>query len=177
MEKQSKVLEKHIHSLMVLHLEEHCPLCDSQWGFRQGCSTVTALISNDNKWLESLESGKEICPVFLDYKKAFDCVPHCPLLSELKRCGLHDGLLLWLMNYLSQRKQQVVVDGAMSAKTLVVSRVPQGSVLGPLLFLIYIDEVTKLELSPQTELVLYADDFLIYKPITELDDLLPCSPI
>ena len=132
-------------------------------GFREGRSTVTALISTTHRWFEMLESGKEICAVFLDYKKAFDSVPHCPLLSKLKTSGLHDGLLLWLTDNLTQRKQQVVVDGAMSAQTLVISGVPQGSVLGPLLSSIYINEVLELHLLSQTEHVLYADNLLIYK--------------
>lgn len=73
-----KYWKKHIYGLIVCHLEEFCPLSDSQWGFRPGRSTVAALLSTTHDWFQLLESGKDICAVFLDYRKAFDSVCHTP---------------------------------------------------------------------------------------------------
>ena len=165
----SKVLERHIYSLIACHLEQFHPLSNTRWGFRAGHSTVIALLSTIHQWLQLLESGKEICAVFLDYKKVFDSVPHELLVSRLQNLGLHCNLLSWITDYLTQRKQ-VVVDGTSSSQVLVSSGVPQGSVLGPLLFSIYIDDITRITLSPRSNIVLYADDVLLYRIITCLED-------
>ena len=77
------MLEKHIHSLILSHLKDFHPLSDCQWGFRPGHSTVTALLSTIHEWLQLLEAGMDICAVFLDYRKAFDSVPHAPLIGKL----------------------------------------------------------------------------------------------
>ena len=110
--------------------------------------------------------------VFLDYRKAFDSVPHAPLISKLVDIGLHSNLLAWVTDYLTNRFQQVVVDGAFSHPAHVTSGVPQGSVLGPLLFSIYINSIAEVPLSPQSSRVLYADDTLLYQPISHPDDFL-----
>ena len=107
----------------------------------------------------------EVCATFFDIRKAFDTVPHRNLLSKLKSLHLHPAITRWICNCLTGRYQRVVVDGAIYQSIPVISGVPQGSVLGPLLFLIYIDSVSHLELSQGTKMVLYADDMLVYKDI------------
>ena len=111
-----------------------------------------------------------MCSVFFDLKKAFDTVPHSSLMQKLSTYGLDNNTLSWVCNYLTNRKQHVVVGGESSQDTTVLSGVPQGSVLGPLLFLIYIDDVSGLVLSAGSTLNLYADDMLLYKPVGRPED-------
>ena len=119
--------------------------------------------------MTGINEGIEICAVFFDLQKAFDTIPHHPLICKLEELGVDHYLLRWISNYLSERKQQVVVDGAISNKLSVISGVPRGSVLGPLLFLIYIDGVELVTLSDET-IVLYADDMVLYRPIYTYED-------
>ena len=102
--------------------------------------------------------------MFFDFKNAFDTVLHGKLMEKVSRIDFGPKTLSWLCSYLSGRKQYVMVNGEQSQATLVRSGVPQGSVLGPLLFLIYINNITELHCSEQSRLSLYADDILLYMP-------------
>ena len=121
-----------------------------------------------NDWHRILEQNVEVGTIFFDIKKAFDTVP---LLNKLSSMGLNSHILQWLGNYLHNRRQRVVVNGATSNSLPVLSGVPQGSILGPLLFLIYINDVFQIDLSLGARLVLYADDMLLYKPLGGSADL------
>ena len=94
-------------------------------------------------------------------------MPHRPLLNKL---DVNSHVLRWVADYLTSRSQCVVVDGDKSDKVQVLSGVPQGSVLGPLFFLIYIDEISSISLSPESGLGIYADDICIYRPISSCRD-------
>ena len=144
----SKLLEKHIYALLLQHIIENNLLSESQWGFTSGKSTVAALLSTFHNILQLLESGYD----------------------KLKEIGVNQHILQWITSYLYERKQNVVVDGASSVPVPVLSSVPQGSVLGPLLFLTYINQVTALNLSEGTHMAVYADDILLFKPITCTED-------
>jgi len=118
-----------------------------------------------------LGKHKKIAAVFLDVRKAFDSVPHHMLIKSLSSIGIQGSLLLWLQNYLTSRSQQVVLDGFSSDPVAVTSGIPQGSILGPLLFNIFMNCISTVPLSANCHLALYADDILIYKPIDNSTDL------
>ena len=107
---------------------------------------------------------------FFDFCKVFDKVPHRPLIDKLGNLGLDNHIIQWITSYLTERKQRVVLNGETSEAACVLSGVPQGSVLGPLLFLIYVDGVMNLPISGGSKLVLYADDILLYRPISSQED-------
>ena len=166
----SKLLEKHVYSIVSDHLADSQPLSDSQWGFRKGMSTITAVLSLTHEWLSLLDHNQEICCIFFDFKKAFDSIPHASLMAKLELLHLSPFILSWLDSYLTKRQQRVVINGVSSESITVVSGVPQGSVLGPLLFLIYIDSISQIQLSNDSKLVMYADDILLHKSINATDD-------
>ena len=97
----SKVLEKHVHMLILEHIMSYSSLSSMKWGFQQGKSTELALLSTINDWLSILERGQDIAAVFFDFKKAFDRVPHSALINKLQYIGLSQDLVLWIHNYLA----------------------------------------------------------------------------
>ena len=165
----SKVLERHIHSLIFSFITENSLISDCQWGFMPHRSTTSALCSITHNWLSAMNDGNEICSVFFDLRKAFDSVPHGPLLDRLLSYSLDPSLVAWIHGYLAGRTQTVVVGGEQSASLPVISGVPQGSVLGPLLFIIYVNDLTSV-ISPYSKLSMFADDIALYRSITAAAD-------
>ena len=131
---------------------------------------MCALLSVTHDWFAELECGREICAVFFDYRKAFDSVPHLPLLEKLENLHFNRSILEWVTDYLTGRFQNVVVNGKSPRLAPVISGVPQGSVLGPLLFLIYINDLSEISLCQGAKIPLYADDVLLYRTISSPDD-------
>ena len=161
----SKLLEKHITGLLQDHLSTYAPLSACQWGFTAGRSTTTALISFTHDIMEAVDKGHEVCSVFFDLSKAFDKVSHPVLIRKLADLSVSPVLIRWIYSYLSNRCQAVVLDGAQSVTLPVVSGVPQGSVLGPFLFLIYIDKVSS-SVTNGSKLAMYADDIVLYRSVS-----------
>ena len=106
------------------HLKLNYPLSAFQWGFLEGRSTVTALLHLTDQWFQALESGHDVCAVF-DFCKAFDSVPHLPLMAKIRALGLPENVTQWLNNYLADRFQGVVVNGLVSSEAAVLSNVPR----------------------------------------------------
>ena len=132
-----------------------------QSGFRPGDSTVMQLVYIVHENYKALEEGSEMRAVFLDISKAFDRVWHRGLIAKLRSIGAEGNLLNWFISYLSCRKQRVKIEGVHSDWRNIEAAVPQGSVLGPLLFLIYIND---LPVTISSRCFLFADDcFLLEK--------------
>jgi hypothetical protein len=155
----SKVFEKILFNHIYSFLKDNGLLNQNQSGFIPGDSTINQLISICNKIHCQLDTDDEVLAVFLDLSKAFDKVWHKGLLYKLKRIGITGKLLEWIESYLTNRKQQVVINGSKSDILELYAGVPQGSVLGPLLFLVYINDLSD-GLSGGT--FLFADDSSIF---------------
>jgi hypothetical protein len=156
----SKVLERCVFNHCSKHLEPQ--IYHLQHGFMKGRSTVTQLVEVYDDIVNSVASGKEVDVLYLDLAKAFDKVPHNLLLLKLQLHGITGQLLLWMQSYLSERKQRVVLEGASSDWLPVTSGVPQGSILGPLLFLVYVNDVPSCIIN-NSNIALFADDSKLYR--------------
>jgi hypothetical protein len=156
----SKVFEKLIHKRIMKFVEDNSILSPHQFGFQSGKNTSMALISAVHKIVEVLEEGHVALGVLLDFQKAFDTVQHNILLRKLNKYGIRGAPLDLITSYLSGRHQRVLYNGTLSEYKLVTCGVPQGSVLGPLLFLLYINDVTNV--SPILHFVLFADDTNVF---------------
>lgn len=140
----------------------------NQHGFRSGRSCLSQLLSHYDEILSILETGKNADVVYLDFSKAFDKVDHNLVLSKIQNLGIGGKILTWIQSFLTNRKQTIIVDGVPSDPSPVISGVPQGSVLGPLIFLILIGDIDeKLKHSSARS---FADDTRVIKGIENVDD-------
>ena len=156
----SKVLEKLVFNQVYKYLVENELLCSNQHGFRPKHSTLTALLSITEDFYRKLDDGYVIGIVTLDLEKAFDLISYDILLKKLEYYGFDQNVLCWLKDYFNGREQCTSVNGKMSSTRKVKSGVPQGSILGPLLFIITLNDLHKSV--NNCSLSLYADDTCMY---------------
>ena len=162
-----KIIEKLMHKRLYEFLDDHEILFINQFGFRKLSSTIHAILDITERIRETLDKGKYGCGVFIDLKKAFDTVNHDILLTKLEHYGIRTNILAWFESYLKERKQFVFFNGKSSDILNISCGVPQGSVLVPLLFLIYINDLPNI--SSKLNFFLFADDTNLYY---ESDDLM-----
>ena len=159
----SKIVERSVCSNLYNHIFHL--IADEQHGFIRNRSCVTQLLSVFHAIGKSLDRNIQTDILYLDFAKAFDSVDHDILLAKLKSYGVSGNLLNWFIDYLHDRIQRVVVDGVASDWATVTSGVPQGSLLGPILFVIFINDFPNV-VSDTSQTALYADDPKLYKSFT-----------
>lgn len=162
-----KLIEHIIASHVYNHLESNCFFFHNQHGFRKSLSCETQLLEFTTDLHFNMNNNLQTDCIFLDFSKAFDRVAHCRLIAKLTALRIDSSTLSWLRNFLSNRQQFTIVNNIASAPTHVTSGVPQGSVLGPLLFLIYIND---LPLNISSPMRIFADDCIIYRSINSIND-------
>ena len=157
-----KLMEHVISSNLMKHLEEHSILTDAQHGFRKRRSCESQLLSTVHDLAMGIENRKQLDVILLDFSKAFNKVPHRRLLLKLHHYGIRGTTQQWIAHFLQGRDQKVILNGQSSNSAPVHSGVPQGMVLGPILFLVYINDLPNCVQSPCR---LFADDCIIYRNI------------
>ncbi|MEM7163782.1 MAG: reverse transcriptase family protein, partial [Bacteroidota bacterium] len=156
----SKALESIVKDSLVDFMTENDLFDDFQFGFTQGRSIITNLLKTINEWTVAIDKGNFIDALYLDFAKAFDTVCHSKLIECLKSIGISGSVLLWIKDYLTGRYQFVELNGVKSTLLEIFSGVPQGSLLGPILFLIFIKNIrSSINFS---EVSLFADDAKVY---------------
>lgn len=165
----AKTMEKIIKTTLVQHLKSRNIISEEQFGFMSGRSTVQQLIKCNEEWIANKSSGIQTDVVFLDFAKAFDKISHKKLQHVLWQYGIRGRNYYWIKDYLTERKQSVLIEGKFSSEKLVLSSVPQGSVLGPILFNIYISSLIQ-ELRIHAKCAFFADDGKIWLPIKSVQD-------
>ncbi|VDI34092.1 blast:Probable RNA-directed DNA polymerase from transposon BS [Mytilus galloprovincialis] len=163
-----KLLEHILASNMMKHLETNKILYELQHGFRSKRSCESQVISLVHQLAQNNDKNIQTDLVIMDFAKAFDKVPHKRLLYKLKHYGISDQAIHWIDSFLSNRTQTVLLENTTSNIIPVTSGVPQGTVLGPILFLIYINDLP--DYLKHSQIRLFADDSIIYRPITCQND-------
>ena len=154
-----KLLEHIVHSSIMDHFDRHQVLCDEQHGFRVKRSCESQLFITIDDITRNMEEGDQTDIILLDFAKAFDKVPHDRLLHKMEFYGVRQNTIEWIKQYLTNRTQSVILENHKSDPLDVVSGVPQGTVMGPLLFLAYINDLHE---ATSSSARLFADDCLLF---------------
>ena len=163
-----KALERLVYDKLYAYFIQNNALTWKNSGFKKGDSTVNQLIYLINNIYKERDFGNDVCMVFLDQSRAFDRIWHKGLIHKLNSLGVRSDLLSWVQHYLSGRKIRVVIDGHHSSSREISAGVPQGSILGPLFFLVYINDISN---AIRCEISLYADDTALYIPFNNCNKL------
>ena len=161
-----KVFERVIRNKLVDHLEDNRLINDNQHGFRKKRSCLTQLIDHVDHIYNCLNNGDEVDVIYLDYAKAFDKVDHNILLAKLKKYGIKGKMYEWIKEFLKDRTQTVVVEGHKSSFRIVISGVPQGTVVGPILFILYINDL--IYILEHSKGLSFADDTKLIRAIRNM---------
>ena len=154
-----KVMEAIIRENVMDHMVSFDLFCDEQHGFVPGRSCMTQLLTCIDDWSEALDKGEPLDAIYLDFKKAFDTVPHRRLIQKLKSYGIDGNVKDWIASFLNNRKQRVSINGHTSPWSSVTSGIPQGSVLGPILFVVFINDLPDVV---KSVVRIFADDTKLY---------------
>ena len=165
----AKLLERAAHNMVYSYLQDNSLLTNYQSGYRPLHSTSTCLIDVTNSLLQNIDKGQLTGMVFLDLSKAFDTIDHDTMLNKLQDLAFSGSAVVWFRSYLTDRSQSVCTDGVVSDPQSIAFGVPQGSLLGPLLFIIYINDLPSVVES--CEIQLYADDTLLFFSSSSVSDI------
>ena len=157
-----RLCEKTVRDIIMKHMTDTSLFSDSQYGFRNKRSCVLQLLEILDYWTCSLDKGKQVDTIYLDIKKAFDSISHRRLIQKLESYGIEGEVLMWVKDFLSGRRQRIILNGKKSEWKEVTSGVPQGSVLGLVLFIIYINDLPD---QMQKFCKMFADDTKLFSAI------------
>jgi len=161
-------MESFVADALISHLSVNNLFSSAQHGFRSLRSTVTQLVECVDDWSKIIDDRGQVDVIYLDYAKAFDTVSHPKLLHKLEHMGVQGYLLGWIRAFLSARSQAVIINQSFSKFSECIGSVPQGSVLGPILFLVYINDLVSV--AKHSTIKQFADDAKLYMRIRNVDD-------
>ena len=164
-----KIMERFVRDQVVTHLLEEKLLSNKQYGFIAGRSTIAQLLLYLGECIKKVANGDVVDSIYIDFSKAFDTVPHRRMLGKLEAYDIRGNSLSWIKGFLYDRTQEVVVNGTKSEPGSGISGIPQGSVLGPLLFVVYINDLLD---NISSAGLMFADDTKIFRLISSREDAL-----